>query len=81
MKDLFRPAPFLENGDADQGMFFGGRMLFVVEVMDETRYAPEIFVFPAAASVGTHGGFYGQHVFNKVFVLCVLAEERHRIIT
>src|SRR5260370_1163888 len=51
------------------------RKLFIVKVMQQSRDAPFVFVFPELAGVGAHAGFHGQHVLAQAFGLGVLTQQ------
>jgi hypothetical protein len=71
---------FAKDFGAFGGMFAGGRVIvvrpaFVVEVVEESGEAPEIFVGAVFAGVSADTGFYGEHVLAEAFGLGVLAEK------
>jgi len=61
------------------GMLFGGGPAFVVEVVDESDDAPEIFGFGGSVGVfartGAHAGLHGERVLAQALGLGELGEE------
>src|SRR5712692_2989684 len=47
----------------------------VVEIVQQRRQAPELFIGAKLARIGAHAGFHRQRMLAQVLVLCVLAQQ------
>jgi hypothetical protein len=78
--DFLGVAALAEDFCAFGGMLLVGRVFavrpaLVVEVMQQRRDAPELFVSAGFAGVGADAGFDGEHVFAQAFGSGVFAEK------
>jgi hypothetical protein len=65
--DLLGNAALFQDLAAPERMIFGGRILFVIEVVNETNQAPEFFVLAKLPGIGAEARFHRKSVFAKTF--------------
>ena len=82
--DFVGVSALFQNFVAFVGMLFEAGPALVVEVVNESDDAPEIFVFGRAvaefAGAGAHAGFDGQRVLAQAFGLGELGQELPRLL-
>src|SRR5450755_2268769 len=65
--NVFGIAAIFQDLAAFERMVLGGRIFFVIEVVDESDQTPEVFVFAELASVSAEANFHRKGVFAKTF--------------